>query len=134
MKVLEFAFDPRESGVYLPHTYEKQCVCYPATHDNAPLSAWETELDSGSLAFAREYLNISPGESLGRAVIRAGMSSVANLFICQMQDWLELGEDGRMNTPGTVSDKNWTWRLSPDSLTHALSERMRKMTELYGRG
>ena len=133
MKVLEFAFDPRESGDYLPHNYEKNCVCYPATHDNAPLAAWEHELDEESREYARQYLNVTPNESLARAVIRAGMSSVADLFICQMQDWLELGEESRMNTPGTVSDKNWTWRASPDAFTPTLAQRMRKMTELYGR-
>ncbi len=133
MKVLEFAFDTREEGDYLPHNYEKSCVCYPATHDNAPLAAWENEIDGECLAHAREYLNVSPGESLTRAVIRAGMGSVADMFICQMQDWLELGEESRMNTPGTVSDKNWSWRMSPDALTPTLAERMRKMSRLYGR-
>lgn len=133
MKVLEFAFDPREDGNYLPHTYTRDCVCYPATHDNAPLAKWEEELDGESLAFAREYLNVSPGESLARAVIRAGMASVANTFICQMQDWLELGEISRMNRPGTVSDKNWSWRATPDAFSPTLARRIRKMTELYGR-
>jgi 4-alpha-glucanotransferase len=34
MKVLEFAFDSRESGDYLPHNYERNCVVYTGTHDN----------------------------------------------------------------------------------------------------
>ena len=34
MKVLEFAFDPREESSYLPYNYDKNCVCYIGTHDN----------------------------------------------------------------------------------------------------
>ena len=41
MKVLEFAFDPVEPGVYLPHNHPKNCVCYVGTHDNAPILQWK---------------------------------------------------------------------------------------------
>ncbi len=133
MKVLEFAFDPREAGAYLPYSYEKNSVCYPATHDNAPLCEWEGELDADSLAFARDYLNVPSGDTLARAVIRCGMGSPSNLFICQMQDYLELGSEGRMNTPGAVKEDNWCWRVREEALTPSLAQRMRHLTSLYGR-
>lgn len=44
MKVLEFAFDSRDSGCasdYLPHNYPENCVAYTGTHDN------ETIVDGG---------------------------------------------------------------------------------------
>ena len=66
------------------------------------------------------------------SVIRGGMSSVAELFVAQMQDYLGLGEGHRMNTPGTQSG-NWQWRLLPGELTPELAERIRRMTVLYGR-
>ena len=37
MKVLEFAFDPREPSNYLPHKYGENCICYTGTHDNETL-------------------------------------------------------------------------------------------------
>lgn len=37
MKVLQFAFDTRESNNYLPYTYVKNCVVYTGTHDNDTL-------------------------------------------------------------------------------------------------
>ncbi len=37
MKVLEFAFDPREPSNYLPHNYTANCICYTGTHDNETL-------------------------------------------------------------------------------------------------
>jgi 4-alpha-glucanotransferase len=60
------------------------------------------------------------------------MMSVANTVIFPMQDILGLGEEARMNHPSTRED-NWEWRLSPDLLTPAVAERLREMTEIYGR-
>ena len=43
MKVLEFAFDSRDSSGkdnYLPFHYEKNCVVYTGTHDNETLVGW----------------------------------------------------------------------------------------------
>ena len=40
MKVLEFAFDPREPSNYLPHKYGENCICYTGTHDNETLYQW----------------------------------------------------------------------------------------------
>lgn len=34
MKIMQFAFDSRESGNYLPHTYPRNSVVYTGTHDN----------------------------------------------------------------------------------------------------
>ena len=65
-------------------------------------------------------------------IIRGGMSSVAELFVAQMQDYLGLGEGNRMNIPGTQGG-NWTWRLLPGELSDALSVRIDRMTALYGR-
>jgi len=52
--------------------------------------------------------------------------------IFPMQDILGLGEEARMNHPSTRED-NWEWRLSADLLTPAVAERLREMTEIYGR-
>ena len=40
MKVLEFAFDPREPSNYLPDRYPENCICYTGTHDNETLIQW----------------------------------------------------------------------------------------------
>ena len=133
MKVLEFAFDPREPSDYLPHTYDRHCICYVGTHDNETLVQWEKTVDKESLAFAREYLGLEKGQSLCRAMLRAGMSSVADVFVAQMQDWLELGTEARMNAPGTDAG-NWRWRMLPGAFTPALVKRIGRMTRIYGRG
>lgn len=65
-------------------------------------------------------------------MLRGGMTSPASLFVAQMQDWLELGEGSRINTPGTGRD-NWQWRLLPGELTVKLIGDIREMTRIYGR-
>jgi len=133
MKVLEFAFDSRETSDYLPHNYERNCICYTGTHDNETLVQWAEATSAEDYAYAVEYLAKGENESICHAVIRAGMASVAKLFVVQMQDWLELGEACRMNHPGTVNGKNWRWRLTEDQLTPELAEKIGTMTKLYGR-
>ena len=39
MKIMQFAFDSRESGNYLPHTYPRNSVVYTGTHDNVTTEA-----------------------------------------------------------------------------------------------
>ena len=132
MKVLEFAFDAREPSSYLPHLYTPHCVCYTGTHDNAPLPAWKEEADPDDLALAVQYLGLNEEEGFHWGVLRGGMSSVAELFMAQMQDYLGLGAESRINTPGEPVG-NWQWRLHPGQLTAALSRRMAHMARLYGR-
>ena len=132
MKVLEFAFDAAEPSSYLPHNYSPNCICYVGTHDNAPVMAWREEISDEDMELARKYLGLNEGEGLCRGIIRGGMSSVAVLFVTQLQDWLELGEEARMNTPGTLGG-NWSWRLVPNQLTPTLAQEIADVTEMYGR-
>lgn len=132
MKVLEFAFDPTEPSNYLPHNYTQNCVCYVGTHDNAPVMAWRDEADAAEVEFAERYLAISDAEGFNWGMIRGGMSSVASMFIVQMQDFLGLGADARMNTPGTQFG-NWRWRLKSNELTPELAAKLLDMAKMYGR-
>ena len=79
MKVLEFAFDPREPSNYLPrHAIRENCICYTGTHDNETLIQWcERNLTPESDAYAREYLGITAEDDLADAIIEAGMQSKA---------------------------------------------------------
>lgn len=132
MKVLEFAFDSRDSGGCPPHTYGYHCICYTGTHDNSPLALWRTEAAADDVAYASAYLALTEEEGFHWGMIRGGMSCAADLFIAQLQDYLGLGAGHRMNTPGTPTG-NWTWRLLPGELTKPLAEKICRMTRLYGR-
>ena len=132
MKVLEFAFDPDEPSNYLPHKYSTDCVCYVGTHDNAPVMQWLSEVSEDELNFAERYLGLNEAEGFARGIIRGGMSSVASVFIAQMQDYLELGAKSRMNTPGTDSG-NWQWRMREDKFTEKLAKRLNDLAAMYER-
>ena len=132
MKVLEFAFDSREPSDYLPHTYTPHCVCYVGTHDNETVMAWKDAAAPEDIMMAKKYLGLNEEEGFHWGVIRGGMSSVAELFVAQMQDFLGLGGEARMNTPSTLGG-NWQWRLTEGQITEELTSKIADLTRLYGR-
>ena len=133
MKVLEFAFDSREESDYLPHLYPVNSVCYTGTHDNEPLAQWFETACEADIAYAKAYLGLNEEEGFIWGMIRGGMGSVSRLCVIQMQDYLELGRDARMNFPGTLSAANWTWRALPGFDSEALAMRIYAVTKRYGR-
>ena len=133
MKVVQFAFDGREDNEHLPHGIPVNCACYTGTHDNAPLGAWFAETDPTCIDLARRYIGFNDEEGPIWGMVRQGASSVATLFFAQMQDYLELGAEARINTPGTMGG-NWCWRLQEGQLTSELAQKIAAVTRLYGRG
>ena len=132
MKVLEFAFsDPGND--YLPHNYgSRRCVCYTGTHDNDTALGWYDHAGEAERAFAERYLGASGRENVRQALLRCGMGSTAELFVAQMQDYLALGSEGRINVPG-VAAGNWRWRMAPGAAAAGLAADIRRLTEVYGR-
>ena len=133
MKILTFAFDSREPSDYLPHTYTSNSVCYTGTHDNMTTRQWFDTAPKAAVKYARQYMHIRPDEGDVWGTIRTAMASVSDLCIIPMQDYLELGSDARMNSPGVLSSANWTWRATKGYLSAALSKRIYRLTGLYGR-
>lgn len=131
MKVLQFAFDSREPGDYLPHNYRQNSVVYTGTHDNIPTAAWQTQAGPEDVAAARAYMAAAE-EDLAPAFIRTALASVCDTAIIPMQDWLGLGADARMNTPSRL-DGNWQWRMAPGAAGEGLAERIRILSRRYGR-
>ena len=132
MKILQFAFDGSGDNESLPHMLDRNTVYYFGTHDNLTLGQWLEETDEKSLTFAKEYLGLNFREGAADGLLRGGMGSVADLFITQMQDWLGLTENCRMNEPGTTGS-NWCWRMEEGADSPELAKRIRRMTERYGR-
>ena len=133
MKVLEFAFDSKEPSDYLPHTYTPNTVCYTGTHDNMTMRQWFDTSSEETIAYAAEYMNLSQEEGYVWGVIRTAMASVSDLCVVQMQDYLNLGGEARMNFPGTLTDRNWTWRATDGYISDELAKRIFHLTKLYGR-
>lgn len=132
MKVLEFAFDSREPSDYLPHNYVQNTVCYTGTHDNMTMRQWFETAPDDAVTYAAEYMGLTRREGFVWGTIRTALSSVSNLCIIPMQDYLELGGEARMNLPGTLGN-NWVWRAVEGSFSDPLAEKIYKMTRMYGR-
>lgn len=132
MKILGFAFDSGEENDYLPHTYTKNCVVYTGTHDNDTLIGWFQKAKEEDRQFARDYLNSRSDDEIHWDAIRGAWSSVASMAISPVQDFLGLGSEARINTPG-VAVGNWQWRLRHGVLTDELAERIAKLTRVYSR-
>ena len=133
MKILEFAFDLREPTNYLPHTYTKNTVCYTGTHDNLTMRQWFDTTDDDSRQYAVDYMALTREENWVWGSIRTAYATVSDTVIIQMQDFLDLGGEARMNFPGTLTDLNWTWRVKDGIMSQSLADRIRKLTERYCR-
>ena len=132
MKVLQFAFDAREESDHLPHSYDANCVVYTGTHDNDTANGWFENADEDDVKYAAQYLNLNEKEGYNWGFIRGAWRSVGNVAIAQMQDFLGLGTEARMNIPSTLGG-NWLWRLKKGELTGDLADKIYRMTKLYGR-
>lgn len=133
MKVLEFAYDPEYKSAYLPHNFKSSnCICYTGTHDNETLVGWVKGLKRKEAKFFRDYLGVSRNKDIPWAMIRLAWSSVSDTAIAQMQDFLELGSDARMNIPSTLGG-NWQWRARQGVFTDELAEKILALTKMYNR-
>ena len=137
MKVLEFAFDSRDStgeNVYLPHHYHENCVVYTGTHDNETLQGWLKNITKFEITNLREYMwdFYTPLEALHWNMICLAMRSNAFLCIVPIQDYLGLDNTARINYPSTV-EGNWKWRITKSQLSNKLQKQIRHITKLYSR-
>ena len=132
MKILQFAFDPREESDYLPHNYTANSIVYTGTHDNDTTVSWFEQLSRQDRAFAKKYLNIRSNKEIHWEFIRAALASVSDTCVIPMQDYLGLGGEARINMPSTLGT-NWKWRMTDGQFTEELADRMYDMTKLYGR-
>lgn len=137
MKVLEFAFDSRDTGSsndYLPHNYDRNCVAYTGTHDNQTLVSWFNTISWEEKKNVRKYLcdMYTPGYKIYKSLISLLLSSNAGMCIIPLQDYLGLDDRSRINTPSTVG-KNWRWRVKKRFFSKELCNEIREMTSRYGR-
>jgi len=131
MKVLQFAFEETPKSIFLPHNFPVNCAAYTGTHDNDTTRGWYERIPSWAQDYFQRYLDCD-GSQPAWKMIRACWASVAVLALAPMQDFLELGNEARMNYPGSPSG-NWTWRMPEEALSEALQRRIREINYLYDR-
>lgn len=109
IKVAQFGFD-EDGSEYLPARYPENCTAYTGTHDNTTAKAWAKQLPKSRKKYFRGKVGKGFWETDAHALVRSVLESEANLAVVPMQDYLETGAEGRINTPSTLGG-NWTWKL-----------------------
>ncbi|MBO3459392.1 4-alpha-glucanotransferase [Aetokthonos hydrillicola Thurmond2011] len=134
MKILQFAFGEglQADKRFLPFNYQSNCVVYTGTHDNDTTVGWFNQLKPQTQEEVLKYLNCTRELEIHWDLIQLALSSVANQAIIPLQDVLGLGTEARMNFPGK-NFGNWGWRYQSGDLTQECCDRLRSMTEIYGR-
>jgi len=133
MKLMIYAFGTDGMHPYLPGHFAKNLVVYAGTHDNEPLAGYFGRCKRKERQFARKYLNVKRNTDITWGIIRAGYASCADVAVFQIQDYLELGDEARINTPSTLGGLNWRWRLIPGQVDEVLAVRIKELCETYGR-
>lgn len=89
-------------------------VVFSGTHDNQTLKGW----------CAERWPEKDPEEA-AEALLQMLYLSDAEVVILPLQDIIGLGDEARMNTPGT-RENNWCWQAKPEELKKAAG-RMKKL-------
>lgn len=143
MKVLLFAFDGNPDNAFLPKNITENSVCYTGTHDNDTVAGYVQSFETEDFiifrsrvaaALAEEDILVSLGEGekgVCDAFLRMALASKARLAILPVQDLLGLGNESRMNIPGTQYG-NWMFRLKKLPSAVAM-KKLKKYIRIYGR-
>lgn len=135
MKVLQFAFDSDPDSEYLPHMLGTNSVIYTGTHDNETSKGWYLRNLNETPKTAQYFDAYTGNESVDTAagtMVRMALASVVDTCIIMMQDYLELGNEARINTPSTLGG-NWGWRMKDGAFDEKLAENIAKLTHVFGR-
>lgn len=115
-------------------------VCYTGTHDNDTTIGWfhgspdDIRSDFEIKKTQRAVLQLTGGseETIHYDLIEAALSTDARLAMAPMQDFLGLGSEARINTPGTSSN-NWRWRIQDEQLNPTVRTSVADMVRASGR-
>ncbi len=116
-------------------------VCYTGTHDNDTTIGWfigspddiRSDVEIKQTQQAALQMTGGTAETIHTDLIKAAFSTDAKLAIAPLQDFLGLGSEARINTPGTSSN-NWRWRVQDSQLTDDIREQVAKMVQASERG
>jgi 4-alpha-glucanotransferase len=132
MKLSQFAFGDEGNNATLPHGFKENTFAYTGTHDNETTKSWFKHVNIREKKHILNYLNVPKNGNVVDGLIRETLKSPSKVAIIPIQDYLELGDEGRMNEPATIG-KNWRFRIQYKDLTMELQKRIGRLTKLYGR-
>ena len=144
MSILQFGFDEFEDNPHKPHNIEEDKIAYTGTHDNDTTRGWFDSLEDhvkNHVLYSLGLLNENchswhelhdAGYVVVDSLLGNALNSRATICMLPMQDWLCLGSEARMNTPGTTTG-NWQWQFQWDQLSAEHIDDMRVKIESSAR-
>lgn len=108
MRIIQFSFDP-----YNKMEDKENLLVYTGTHDNESLKGWYSRKDSEFKKKTRQFLkkNKYNYKNVQDNLLMYTLDTKARLAILPMLDILAKNDNCRLNTPGTVGNPNWQWKL-----------------------
>lgn len=135
MNVIQFAFGEDFTSNYLPHNYKRNSIVYGSTHDSDTLMGWLKSLDDDKMSMVKSYFDLEEDDlekNLWK-IIKRLMASVSDVSMFEIQDFLGLGNEAKINSPGSLGE-NWKWRANREDFTNSISQKIKQISKLYERG
>lgn len=97
-------------GVFSPDLRpDKDTIVYTGTHDSETLYGWLSNLSEEAIRDLR--MMFGQPNDLYEKLLKHTINLPSRFTILPLQDLLMLGNDARINCPGFITNKNWTWKL-----------------------
>lgn len=112
MKILQFVFEPNENNNNFKD--RKNMIIYTGTHDNQTIEGFYKSKDKVEQRKIVDYFkkNHYDSKNISDCFVEMCLESIADYAILPVQDIIGLDDNYRMNTPGTLGDHNWTFKLT----------------------
>ena len=112
MKILQFVFEPNENNNNFKD--RKNMIIYTGTHDNQTIEGFYESKDKDEQREIVDYFkkNHYDSKNISDCFVEMCLESIADYAILPVQDIIGLDDNYRMNTPGTLGDHNWTFKLT----------------------
>ena len=119
MSVLQFGFGAIDGNPHHPQNITADRVVYTGTHDNDTLKGWLKNCSEVEREHLRPFIENSADPI--STLVDIALQTEAICAIIPAQDLLELGSEGRFNTPGRAQG-NWSWRMSDNDLVNLFTQ------------
>lgn len=113
-RVLQFGFDGDPNNPHHPDNIGTNAIVYTGTHDNETAVGW-FQSTNGEVRHRVSHQLGCTEKTVAKAMASTALDCAAQGAVIPMQDLLGLGNEARMNVPGT-GEGNWTWRATSEQL------------------
>lgn len=110
MKIVQFTFDPNETN----NDFEDKTnmMIYTGTHDNQTMLGWfESQELEMQLEIVTYLSKLGYKGNIVDCFLQFTFDSIADIAIIPTQDLIGFDDTARINTPGTLGNPNWQWKL-----------------------